>query len=348
MDLDNPDTWPDDLGSLESLANGGDADFAPASAPAAEAAAPSDRAPAADKASAPAAEPAALAAESASAPGASSVAPPAEPSAVLTADGKHAIPYQVLKDTRDQLQAAQARLQELQEAQARQVAQATQPVEPLAGDTGAAAHGAIPADVQARLNAIKEGWGDEIYEQALLTYQGQRRLDAQQATITALQQQLESRRASEARSEQETISDAIAASPEMNAWAQDADQLWMDRAERMHKVLMETDRDYARLSWFDRFKALPNRVRAAFGATAAPPAVAPALGATKAAATKAAATLQAVASAPPTSLTDVPGGLPAARSDVEKLEEMKPAELQAKLVELAAVPGALDKFLQAV
>lgn len=343
MDLDNPDTWPDDLGSLESLANGGDADFAPASAPAAEPAAPSDRAPAADKASAPAAALAALAAESVSALGASSVAPSVEPSAVLTADGKHAIPYQVLKDTRDQLQAAQARLQELQEAQARQVAQATQPVEPLAGDTGAAAHGAIPADVQARLNAIKEGWGDEIYEQALLTYQVQRRLDAQQATITALQQQLESRRASEARSEQETISDAIAASPEMNAWAQDADQLWMDRAERMHKVLMETDRDYARLSWFDRFKALPNRVRAAFGATAAPPAVAPALGATKAA-----ATLQAVASAPPTSLTDVPGGLPAARSDVEKLEEMKPAELQAKLVELAAVPGALDKFLQAV
>ena len=337
IDLNDPSSWPDNNAELLALANAtGDPEAEPELDVPTATDAPKDAGPAAAAEPPKDADPAAAAA----------VAPKAEAAEdpyIVAADGKHRIPYTVLKETRDALAAAEAErdaaLAAAKAASASAPATAQPSAEPAPND-------AVPADVQARLDKLKENWGDEIYEQALLTYRLQQQTVRQEQEITRLRQHLDDQKQAQVRDEQAQIDEAMAATPQLVEWAKAADRTWFDRSVEVHKTLMATDQAYARAGWFDRFAALPGRTQALYGVapSAGQQNAAPAAAAPPAAIKKVTDALAAV----PRSLTEMGGGLPPERSEVEKLDELKGAALQSRLNTLAKDPKAFEKYLLAI
>lgn len=259
--------------------------------------------------------------------------PEPEPAAILAADGKNTIPYSVLKDTREDARAAKAELarlqRELQELKAQPVV--TAPVVPKTAPL------TLPEDVQQRLKKIKEDWGDDIAAQAERTYWLEQRTLQQQQTIDQLAQYIQNQHQQNQRTETEQIEDAIAASPKLDAWAKAEDQTWFDRATELHQTLTKVDRNYAAASWFDKMRMLPDKVEALFGQSFE-----------KVDTGSARAKVKAALDAPPNSLSELSGGTPPERSEVQKLEDLEGNHLTAFFAKLAQDPRKFESYIRSI
>ncbi|MGH8562723.1 MAG: hypothetical protein ACREXW_01030 [Gammaproteobacteria bacterium] len=336
LDLDKPETWPTDAEGLAGLADGERAD---------ENAAGKDKAPAAadDAAGRPAADADAKPLADAADPG----KPGGDPEGVLTRDGKHVIPYDVLRSERDarkaleaQTAALTAELEALKKAQP--AGAAADPEQPQKHADAAAAE--LPAEVEAKAEELRESYGDEFADQWLDNY----KLKVQVAAVTRWAQAIESERAArdtaERSSEQDGIQAAIDAVPLMAEWQADsANPEWYARANELHQILMRSNPAYSEMSWAERMDELPGKVEAVYGES---PHSAKARGATDTgkAAERA---IHRASVRRPASMSDIPGGTPPAQSETEALERMSPAQLQAHLGSMAARnPERLESFLR--
>jgi len=255
---------------------------------------------------------------------------------ILAADGKNLIPHGVLKQTREDLHATKALLEQ---AQAELVAFKAKAAVPAAPAEAPPANG-LPEDVKEQVERIRQNWGDDIAAQAERTYRLEQQTQQQQKTIEQLTQHVQQQREIEQRTEADIIEEAIAASPKLDAWAKAENQDWFDRSTALHATLMKMDRLYASSSWYDRMKQLPEKVEALFGASFEK--------VEKIDVSGAAAKIKAVVNAPPTSLSELSGGAPPERGELEKIEDLKGNELTAFMAKLATDPAKFEKYLRSI
>ena len=182
--------------------------------------------------------------------------PESKPDGILTRDGKHVIPFDVLKTTRDELAQAQAEAAELrakleQEAAAEAEKAATSEVE------------AKIAELQERVNKAKSEYDDEDVAEvveplqiAIDALERERELMQRTAAIEAQAQ-------AQAATVEQDIQNAIDNSPAMSLWASEQGEMYQ-RATKLHDTLMATDPAYQAMSWDDRFKELPQKMAAIY------------------------------------------------------------------------------------
>lgn len=350
FDQNDPATWPSDIEELVKLAEESEKESSQPDVKLAE--------------ETPAEEPKpeeTVTPEPEEAPAEEPVAEP-EPE-VLTKDGKNVIPYDVLQKARNKSKTLEAKLAEMQaqldtlQKQTPQQAAATNPqVEAVTSND-------IPEAIQLKADQIKENWGEgqaelylEHYKSTLETKRLQDALKAQADEIAALKDEWQGRQQREQRTEEEQIQEAIDNSPLMAQWEAQADENpeWWNRSLEMHKMLQATNEAYAQKPWSEKFAELPELVQKVYGAAPNAPAKAPAAKpAAKPTATQlkeaAAEKIAAAANAKvPTSMGDIPGGETPAVSEVERLEQMTPSQLEAHMAKLAKDPKALDSFLYSI
>lgn len=249
---------------------------------------------------------------------------------ILAADGKNVIPYTVLRDARSQLNDTKA---QLDAAKAQLAALQTQPVA-----TEQPAEFVIPDDVKAEIAKIRENWGDDLAAQAERSYYLEVQAVEQQRVIDQLSQYVATQQTQQTRGEQETIEDAIAASPMLDEWAKAEDQSLFDHAVEIHSTLLKIDKNYRALSWFDRMRVLPDRVMALTGQA---PAKAPVTA-------DVAKAVQDVMDAPPKSLSDLSGGTTPDKTDFDKLEDLSGNQLTAYMDKLARDPRKFEAYLRSM
>ena len=254
------------------------------------------------------------------------------PAGVAAADGKNVIPYGVLKSTRSELAEAKAALEEAQRALAEMQRQPVAPV-PAAQQE----EFQLPADVQARIDKARENWGEDIANEMERTWWIEQHTLYQKRMIDELVQHIDSQKYTQQRDEQESIEDAISASPTLDEWARAEDQTDFDLAVELHGMLMKTDREYGALSWFDRMKVLPDKVNALYGSHSAAPVKAPVDPKKK---------LAEAMDAPPRSLSDLTGGAVPEKSDITKLEDLSGNELTAYMGDLMKDPKKFEAYLR--
>lgn len=271
-------------------------------------------------------------------------AAPAEPELpVMTADGKHFIPHNVLKDARSEVASLKAQLAELQKQQAAPAAAAPAAQAPAAAPEQPTDD--LTPEQRAKVEAIRGEWGDDNASQWEQTFRMQLALEAQQQELqraTSLAQQVHN---VQARSEEEIIEAAITASPSLDSWR---DTPHWQQALDMHSMLMKSDPVYARKSWHDQFQELPQKVSSVFGAPLAqavaestPPAAKADVQGKVAQAKQQADTSAAV----PPSMAAIPGGTTDTPTPAQSLGNMSPEQLQEHMASIASKPGALDAYL---
>lgn len=255
---------------------------------------------------------------------------------ILAADGKNLIPHGVLKQTREDLHSTKALLEQ---AQAELTALKAAQQAPAAVVEAAPANG-LPEDVKEQVERIRQNWGDDIAAQAERTYRLEQQTRQQQKTIEQLTQHVQQQQETAKRSEADIIEEAIAASPKLSAWAQAENQDWFDRSTALHATLMKMDRLYASSSWYDRMKQLPEKVEALFGASFEK--------VEKIDVSGAAAKIKTVVDAPPTSLSELSGGSPPERGELEKIEDLQGNQLTAFMAKLATDPKKFEAYLRSM
>lgn len=340
LDLDDPESWPTDAAGLAGLADG---------EPPAEAKAPEKAAvaPGADDAGA-----------------ATAAADPkvvedlngrkeADPEGVLTRDGKHVIPYQVLESERKARQELAAQTETLTaEVKRLTDAAAAQGTTALAAGEGkekpAAAVGdqALPADVKAKVDQLREDFGDDFAD----TWLDNWRTKAELAAVTNWIKTVESERATAEsttrKTEEDSIQEAIDGVPLLAEWQADKEhQEWYGAANEMHQMLMKSSAAYKAMPWAQRMEILPVKVEAVYGASPHSARKTGAADATKSAADA----IKGAALRRPASMSDIPGGEAPAASEAERLEAMTAPQLQATIEGMAAKGGdKLESFLRGV
>jgi hypothetical protein len=261
---------------------------------------------------------------------------------IQAADGKNTIPYSVLKDAREDARTAKAELQRMQRELDELRAQPVAPAPVAAPVAQPAPTAELPEDVKQHLEKIKENWGEDIAAQAERTYWLEQHALYQQQVIDQLTQHVQDQKKAaeqaaehQNRTETEQIEDAIAASPKLNAWAVAEDQTWFDRATELHATLLRVDRSYAAASWFDKMRVLPDKVEALFGASFE-----------KVDMSQAQQRVKATLDMPPTSLSEMSGGTPPERSEVQKLEDLDGNALTTYMNKLASDPKKFESYLR--
>jgi len=255
---------------------------------------------------------------------------------ILAADGKNLIPHGVLKQTREDLHATKA---QLEQAQAELAALKAAQQAPAATVEAAPVNG-LPEDIKEQVERIRQNWGDDIAAQAERTYRLEQQTLQQQKTIEQLAQHVQQQQETVRRSEADIIEEAIAASPKLSAWAQAENQEWFNRSTALHATLNQVDPAYAAASWYDKMKMLPEKVEALFGASFEKAVPVDTRGA--------AAKIKSVVEAPPTSLSELSGGAPPERGELEKLEDLQGNQLTAYMHKLASDPKKFEAYLRSV
>jgi len=261
---------------------------------------------------------------------------------IQAADGKHTIPYDVLRSARDDARSAKAEAerlrQEIETLKTQPVAVTQAPVTPPETPNE------LPDDVRQYLEKVRENWGDDIAAQAERTYWLEQHALYQQQVIEQLTQHVQNQQQSEQqaqeyrqRTEAEQIEDAIAASPKLDVWAKAEDQAWFDRAVELHAMLLKTDRTYAGQGWHERMKQLPDRVEAVFGASFQRVDTSGVKG-----------KVQSALDMPPTSLSEMSGGSPPDKTEFQKLEDLEGNQLTAYMNKLASDPRKFDAFMRSM
>lgn len=344
VDLDNPESWPIDAAGLAGLAAGEDQ---------------------AEEAKARGADKSATPEKAAVAPGAGDVAGAAaadakaaadlverkgaDPEGVLTRDGKHIIPFAVLKGEREAHQA-------LQEHTAALTAE-LEALKKVGGAEGTATPGQgkpatvagdldVPAEIKGKAEQLREDYGDDFADQWLENY----RLKAEFAAVRTWMNTEKSARATAESATQKTAQDdmqgAIDAVPLLAEWQVDREHPeWYTAANEVYQMLTRTSAAYRAMPLAERMTLLPARVEALYGQSPHSARKTDEADATKAAADA----IGTAALRRPASLSDIPGGERPAGSEAERLEAMTAAQLQATIEGIAAKgPDKLEAFLRGV
>lgn len=266
-----------------------------------------------------------------------------EPAGVATKDGKHVIPYSVLKGERERATRAEQTLAEMQA----QIADLKAKVE--AGNQGAKDGEGARTDGQDAVSDLSDEDLEALKEDFPTVYKG---LKAMQAQAAALRQQLETVNASvktteaEAqRSQAETVQDAIDGIPKLaHIQANNAEAFAL--AQQFDATLR------AQSAWKDkplaeRFQKVTEMVEAALGEISLPNSAAPSQG--KVVDMKAAAEAKAKAAASgkgsvPTSLSQFPGGQAAATDELEAVSNMSAFQLAEKFASMT--DAQMDAYLR--
>ena len=193
---------------------------------------------------------------------------------VLTKDEQHVIPYDVLEEARRRVADERARADRLQA----ELDAVQQPPEQAQAQTQA--EGAVdkwPEQRNKLANLFQEALADGDRELAA-AYEAQLEQGDQIAVLrtgmdelrqTVVQTAAEQQQR-QAHAEQQQIEAALATSPLLVAWADDASHpLWHQTAVEIHTALLDDPNSaYARMSWEQRFAALPQMVEERVGVTA--------------------------------------------------------------------------------
>ena len=255
---------------------------------------------------------------------------------IQAADGKHTIPYDVLRSARDDARSAKAEVERLRQENEALKTQAPAPVQ--APVTPPVVPNELPDDVKKHIESVRTNWGDDIAAQAERTYWLEQHALHQQQVIEQLRQHVQNQQQSEQqaqeyrqRTEAEQIEDAIAAR------AKAEDPAWFERAVELHAMLLKTDRTYAGQGWHERMKQLPDRVEAVFGASFQ-----------KVDTSGVKGKVQSALDMPPTSLSEMSGGSPPAKSELQKIEDLEGNALTDYMAKLAKDPKKFESYLRSL
>lgn len=268
----------------------------------------------------------------------------AEPDGVATKDGKHVIPYSVLKSERDRATRA--------EQLANEMAEKVKALEALqAGNQGAKDGESARTDPQQPtvsdlsdedLAALKEDF-PTVYKAVMASMAAAERLASQLKPVQETQRNTE---AEQARTAQEAVQDAIDSVPKL-AHIQASDKEAFELAKQFDATLRNQK------AWVDkplseRFAKITEMVEAALGPIELPAGKATsqpsAESLRKAAIAKAAQAAKASRTDVPTSLSEFPAGQNAAQDEREAADGMTPLQLAAKFSSMT--PEQMDAYFQ--
>lgn len=268
-----------------------------------------------------------------------------DPAGVATKDGKHVIPYSVLKSERDRASRAEQLANEMKErvaaleAQVQQTSQGakpgesarTNPAEPNASDLS-------PED----LEALKEDF-PTIYKAVTAAMANVKALEAKLKPVEENVQQAEADRQ---RTVAEQVQDAIDSVPKL-AHLQSSDKEAFDMAKQFDATL-RGQKAWAEKPLAERFTKVVEMVEAALGpinvpGMTPPPSQPSAEDLKKAAQAKAAAAAKSAASVP-TSLSEFPAGQPPAQDERQAAESLSVLQLADKFASMT--PDQMDAYFR--
>lgn len=329
FDIDNPETWPSDVHGLSALAQ------------------PQPETTTAEPAAAETETTTAAAPQTAAAAATPTPEETAEPR-ILTADGKHTIPFDALREARERAKAAEERARALEE----QLAQAAAPA--ATGNPAAASAETAPS-LEDRYRALYDRWqktkdtDEELAEviagslQAMAAQLEQARELADLKAVVGRQQ-----RSAQA-AEQAQVQAAVAADPLLAELLEDA--TWGPRLVETERALAADPQSrYAQAAdWPARFRVVVEAAQAIYGPApqmtpVQPLAAAPAGNAP----TPKPAPVVKPAAVPP-SMSALTGGVvePGTADEVAQLESMSPGQLRA-FMSKAAAAGTLNDLIKRV
>ena len=267
----------------------------------------------------------------------------AEPQGVATKDGKHVIPYTVLKSERERairaeqmLQEAQARLAELQNQAGNQ---GTKNGEPVRTEPSSFANDLSPED----LELLKEDF-PTVYK-AIKAAEAQFQL--LESKLNPVESSVRQAEAERAQSATESVQDAIDSIPKL-AHIQATNQAAFELATQFDATLRNTA-EWADKPLSERFQKVTEMVEAALGNINVPDTEQPPAQKTPeqlkaeamATAAKAAKTNRTNV---PTSLSEAPAGTPAAQDEREAADQMSALQLAEKFS--AMTPDQMDAYFR--
>ncbi len=264
-----------------------------------------------------------------------------DPDGVATKDGKHVIPYTVLKGERDRANRAEQLATEMRERVAALEAMVQGSQGAKQGESARTEQSQTASDISPEdLEALKDDF-PTVYKAVMASMAAAERLQSQLEPVKASVQSVEAERAQNATDE---VQDAIDSIPKLaHIQATNADAF--DLAKQLDKTLREQP------AWQDkslaqRFAKVTEMVEATLGAIEIPGSSqsTPQLSADdlkRAAQAKAQATAKASSSVP-TSLSDFPAGQAAAQDEREAAEQLNVLQLAEKFSGMT--PEQMDAY----
>lgn len=268
-----------------------------------------------------------------------------EPEGVATKDGKHVIPYSVLKSERDRASRAEQLANEMQERV--KALEAIQSGNQGANNGESARTNQQTPTVndlsQEDLEALKEDF-PTVYKAVMASMAAAERLAAQ---LQPVQETVRNAEADAARSAQETVQDAIDAVPKM-AHIQSSNKEAFELAKQFDATL-RTQGVWADKPLSERFAKVVEMVESTLGQIEIPGSAKPtsqpsAEDLKKAAQAKAAQAAKASRTDVPTSLSEFPVGQHAAQDEREAAENLTALQLADKFSTMT--PDQMDAYFQ--
>lgn len=270
--------------------------------------------------------------------------PEGEPEGVATKDGKHVIPYSVLKNERDRASRAEQMAREMVEkvaaleAQVKAQAAGANNGEDARTDLQEAAVDDLsPAD----LETLKEDF-PTVYKAVMASMAAAKALEAK---LKPVEETVQQTRAEAERSAAETVQDAIDSVPKL-AHIQATNAEAFELAKQFDGML-RTQSAWAEKSLAERFAKVAEMVENAIGPIEIPGAKSrtPSAEELRAAAkAKADAAVKASRANVPTSLSEFPAGQHAAQDEREEAETLTPLQLAEKFS--AMTPEQMDAYFR--
>lgn len=261
---------------------------------------------------------------------------------VSTKDGKHVIPYSVLKAERDRA------------ARAEQIArEAVERVEALQAQVAAGSQGAKQGEpartddqpkvnelTEDDLNALREDF-PTVYKAVMASMAAAKALESQLKPVAETVQTVTQERE---RTQAEAVQDAIDSNPKL-AHIQVADKAAFDLAKSFDATLRQQPA-WADKPLAERFAKVTEMVESALGPIKLPglPASQDAADLAKAAKALAAKAAKETRTSVPTSLSEFPAGQPPAQDERQALEQLSPLQLAEKLN--AMTPDQMEAYFQ--
>lgn len=266
----------------------------------------------------------------------------ADAAGVATKDGKHVIPYSVLKNERERATRAEQLAQEMRE----RVEALEQMVK--AGNQGANTGEGARTDPQPAesdlssedLEALKEDF-PTVYKAVMASMA---KAQALEAKLQPVEESVRNAQYDQARSTAETVQEAIDSVPKLaHIQATDADAFEL---AKQFDATLRTQKAWADRPLAERFQKVTEMVEAAIGSIDVPGAPPPSPSAEdlrKAAMAKAAGSKQRSV---PTSLSEFPAGQPPAQDERDAAEQLSPLQLAEKFSRMT--PDQMDAYFQSL
>lgn len=267
-----------------------------------------------------------------------------DPAGVATKDGKHVIPYSVLKSERDRASRAEQLAKEMQdkvaelEAKVTAVSQEAKPGDNARTELQEPAVGDLSPD---DLEALKEDF-PTVYKAVMASMKAAQTLEAK---LKPMEDSVQQTQADQARNAAEAVQDAIDSVPKLaHIQATNAEAFSM---ARQFDAMLREQSAWAGKPLSDRFAKVAEMVEAALGPIDMPgakpnsPSAADLRNAAKA---KADAALRANKGNVPTSLSEFPAGQHAAQDEREEAENLSALQLAEKFSSMS--PDQMDAYFR--